>query len=91
MLNICDMMDKDKLFFFMDGLSHDEAIELQRRRVQNLANVVTTIEWLSNYDIRFPTSMKSQGSASHFSSGSGGQSSKSSKSKSEGGSNGSIP
>ena len=50
--------------------------------------LVTAIEWLFNYDIGFPTSMKSQGSASHFSSKSGGQLGKSSKSKSRGGCNG---
>ena len=55
-------------------LSHDVAMELQRRRVQNLVNAVTVVKWLSNYDIGFPTSMKSQGSVSHSNSGSGGQS-----------------
>ena len=33
MLNICDMMEKDKLFIFLDGLSCDMVMELQRRRV----------------------------------------------------------
>ena len=59
MLDIYDITEKDKLFFFLDGLSRDTTMELQRRRVQNLANVLTTTEWLSNYDIGFPTSMKS--------------------------------
>ena len=91
MLDIHDMMEKDKLFFFLDGLSCDVAMELQRRRVQNLTNAVTVARRLSNYDIGFLTSMKSQGSALHSSSGSGDQSSRSSKSKSKGGSNGLAP
>ena len=33
MLDIHDMMEKDKLFFFLDGLSRDAAMELQRIRV----------------------------------------------------------
>ena len=59
MLDIHDIMEKDKLFFFLNGLSCDAIIKLQRRRVQNLADVMTVIEQLFNYDIRFPTSMKS--------------------------------
>ena len=91
MLDIRDMTEKDKLFYFLDGLSRDAAIELQRRRVQNLADAVTAAERLADYDIGFPTNMRSQGSASRSSSGSGGQSSGSGKSKSGGGSNGSAP
>ena len=90
MLDIRDMTEKDKLFYFMDGLSREAAIELQRRRVQTLSDAVTAAERLSDYDIGFPTSMKSQ-SASHSSGGSSGQSARSSKSKSGGGSNGSAP
>ena len=33
MLDIRDMTEKDKLFHFLDGLSWDAAMELQRRRV----------------------------------------------------------
>ena len=32
-LDIHDMMEKDKLFFFLHGLSCDVAMEFQRRRV----------------------------------------------------------
>ena len=42
---------------------------------------MTTMEWLSDYDIKFPTSMELH-SASHSSGGSNGQSAKNSKSKS---------
>ena len=44
MLDIHDMMKKDKLFYFINGLSQDATIELQRRKVQNLANAMTTTE-----------------------------------------------
>ena len=69
MLDIQDMIEKDKLFYFMDGLLRDAAIELQRRRVQNLTDAMIVVERLSDNDIGFPTSMKSQ-SASHPSRGS---------------------
>ena len=91
MFELHDMTEMDKLFFFLNDLSHDAEIELQRRRVSNLADAVTVVKCLSDYDIGFPTSMKTQGSASHSSSGSGGQSSRGSKSKSGGASNGSGP
>ena len=88
MLDICDMMENDKLFYFIDSLSQDATMELQRRRVQKLANMVTTAECLVDYDVRFPISMRSQCSTSHSGSGSGGQSGGSNKSKSRGGNNG---
>ena len=56
-----------------------------------MVEMVTTVEWLSNYDIGFPTSMKSQRSASHSSSGNGGQLGRSNKFRSERESNGSSP
>ena len=90
-LDFCDMTEKDKLFSFLNGLSHDVAMKLQRRRVSNLTDAITIAKRLLDYDIRFPTSMKTQGSASHSSSGSGDQSGKSNKSKSGGVSNGSGP
>ena len=86
MLDIHDMNEKDKLFFFLDGLSREVAIELQRRRVQNLVDAVTVAERLSDYDIGFPASMKAQGSVSHSSGGKNGYSGKSSKFRSRGGS-----
>ena len=62
-------------------------MELQRRRVQSLMDMITVVEWLFNYDIAFPTSIKSNGGASHSSGRSNGWSGRSSKSKSGGGSN----
>ena len=91
MLDIRDITEKDKLFFFLDGLSHDATIGLQRKRIQNLVNAVTAVERLSNYNIGFPTSMKSQGSTPHSSNGKGSQSSRSGKSKNGRGSNGLAP
>ena len=49
---------------------------------------MTVVKQLYDFDIRFPTSMKSHGSASPSSNGSGGQSSKGSKFKKGRGSNG---
>ena len=82
MLDICDMTEKDRLVFFLNCLSRDTAMECQRKRVQNLANAIIAAERLSDYNIRFPTNMKSQSSASHSSSGSGDKSSRSIKFKS---------
>ena len=82
MLDIYDILEKDKLFYFMDSLLHDVVIKLQRRKLQNLANVATTTKWLFYYDVGFLTSMKSNGNASPSSSGSGGQASRNGKSKS---------
>ena len=44
MLDIRDMMEKGKLFYFIDGLLWDTVIELQRRRVQKLADMLTVAE-----------------------------------------------
>ena len=91
MLDIRDMIEKDKLFYFIYILLCDVIIELQRRRIQNLANAMTAAEWLSDYDLGFPSNMKLIGNALPSNSGSGNQSSISSISKSGGGSNGSTP
>ena len=72
MLDIHDMMEKDKLSFLEDLLCN-ATMELQRRKVQNLTDAVIATEWLFDYDIGFPTSIKSQGSVSHSSSGIGNQ------------------
>ena len=53
------MIEKDKLFYFIDDLSCDVAMELQRKRVQNLSKAVIVVERLSDYDIGFPIGMKS--------------------------------
>ena len=55
-----------------------------------MANTVTTVKWLSTYDVGSPSSMKLIGNALAFGSGSDSQSSRSSKSKSKGWSNGST-
>ena len=44
MLDIRDMTEKDKLFHFLNGLSWEAAMELQRRRVQSLMEAVTAVE-----------------------------------------------
>ena len=44
MLNIWDMTRKDKLFYFINDLLQDAAIELQKRKVQNLVDGVVTVE-----------------------------------------------
>ena len=49
------------------------------------------IKQLSDYDVGFPTNMKSNGNSSQSSNGSNRQSGKSSKPKSGGGSNGLTP
>ena len=79
MLNIKDMTEKDKLFHFLNGLSWEATMELQRRRVQSLTEVVNAAERLSDYDISF-SSLKSHGGGSHNANVS--QSSKGGKSKS---------
>ena len=85
MLDIRDMTEKDKLFHFLDGLSREAAMELQRRRVQSLTEAVTTVERLLDYDISFP-GLKSHGGGSH--NANVGQSGKGGKSKSGGGGKG---
>ncbi|XP_068666698.1 uncharacterized protein [Aristolochia californica] len=49
LLNISDMAEKDKLFFFMDGLQPWAEQELQRRGVQDLATSLSTVEKLVEF------------------------------------------
>ena len=64
MLDIRDMTKKEKLFTFLDGLSWEAAMEVQRRRVQSLIEMVIVAKPLLDYDISFP-SLKSHGGGSH--------------------------
>ncbi|XP_068639496.1 uncharacterized protein [Aristolochia californica] len=49
LLNISDMAEKDKLFFFMDGLQPWAEQELQRRGVQDLATSLSMTEKLVEF------------------------------------------
>ncbi|XP_068649054.1 uncharacterized protein [Aristolochia californica] len=49
LLNIFDMVEKDKLFFFMDGLQPWAEQELQRRGVQDLATALSIAEKLVEF------------------------------------------
>ncbi|CAL5330901.1 unnamed protein product [Camellia sinensis] len=49
MLDIKDMLEKDKLFFFLEGLKPWARVELQRQRVQDLAHAQATAEYLTDY------------------------------------------
>ena len=64
MLDILDMIEKDKLFYFLTGLLWEAPMELQRRIVYSLTKVVTTIECLRDYDINF-LNLKSHGGGSY--------------------------
>ncbi|KAH7846518.1 hypothetical protein Vadar_014884 [Vaccinium darrowii] len=49
MLDIKDMSEKDKLFFFLEGLKPWARIELQRQRVQDLTHAQAAAECLTDY------------------------------------------
>ncbi|CAL5413401.1 unnamed protein product [Camellia sinensis] len=49
MLDIKDMSEKDKLFFFLEGLKPWARVELQRQRVQDLAHAQAAAECLTDY------------------------------------------
>ena len=85
MLDIRDMTEKDKLFHFLDGLSREAAMELQRRRVQSLTKAMIAAKRLSDYDISF-SSLKSHGRG--LNNANVDQLGKGGKSKSGGGGNG---
>ncbi|KAK0574684.1 hypothetical protein LWI29_027341 [Acer saccharum] len=48
-LEIEDMSDKDKLFYFMDGLKDWARVELERRNVQDLDIAIAAAESLADY------------------------------------------
>ena len=54
-----------------------------KKRAQNLTKVVIVNEYLSNYDIEFPSSIKLWGDVLYYTSKNGGQVSKGKKPKSE--------
>ena len=49
MLNIHDISEKDKMFFFLEGLKPWARIELQRQRVQEFPFALVTVKGLTNY------------------------------------------
>ena len=49
MLDIRDMSEKDKLFYFLEGLKPWAQAELQRQRVQDLASAQAAAERLTDY------------------------------------------
>ncbi|KAL2237411.1 UNVERIFIED_CONTAM: hypothetical protein Sindi_0932800 [Sesamum indicum] len=50
MLNIRDMLEKDKLFTFMEGLKPSACLELQRQRVTDLSSAMTAAERLTDFN-----------------------------------------
>lgn len=49
MLDIRDMSEKDKLFYFIEGLKPWVQMELQRQRVQDLASAMAAAERLTDF------------------------------------------
>ena len=49
MLDIPDMSEKDRLFYFLEGLKPWARTELQRQRVQDLASAQAAAERLTDY------------------------------------------
>ena len=71
MLDIRDMSEKDKMFYFLEGLKSWARIELQRQRVQDVATAMAAAECLNDYSDG-PSKRKtlpSNGSSSTFGSG----------------------
>ena len=54
MLDIWDMLEKDKMFF-LEGLKPWARIELQRQRVQELVVALATTECLTDYHTDNPS------------------------------------
>ncbi|KAJ7943087.1 Retrotransposon protein, putative, Ty3-gypsy subclass [Quillaja saponaria] len=82
MLDIRDMSEKDKMFYFLEGLKPWARAELQRQRVQDLATAQAAAERLIDYAPESSASKKPQQSPSG---GNGGQFGKPGKNKSGGG------
>ncbi|KAJ7944105.1 Retrotransposon protein, putative, Ty3-gypsy subclass [Quillaja saponaria] len=82
MLDIRDMSEKDKMFYFLEGLKPWARAELQRQRVQDLATAQAAAERLTDYAPESSASKKPQQSSSR---GNGGQFGKPGKNKSGGG------
>ena len=83
MLNIKDMSEEDKLYYFLKELKPWARTKLQRQRVQDLATAQITVERLIDYATKFTQPKKAQPSAS-TSTSSGTKPWKSSQSKSGG-------
>ena len=49
MLDIRDMFEKDKMFYFLEGLKSWVRTELQRQRVQDVATAMAAVECLNDY------------------------------------------
>ena len=60
MLDIRDMSEKDKLFYFLDGLQPWAEAELQRRGVQDLASAQAAAETLVEYGHKTESSTKTK-------------------------------
>ena len=86
MLDIREVSEKDKMFFFLEGLKPWARTELQRQRVQELPIALANIECLTNYHVDNP-GKKPQGNTRSSSSGSGGQLGNLSKGKNGGAGN----
>ena len=71
MLDIRDMSEKDKMFYFLESLKPWARIELQRQRVQDVATAMAIAECLNDYSDG-PSKRKtppSNGSSSNFGNG----------------------
>ena len=68
MLDIRDMFEKDKMFYFFEGLKLWARTELQRQRVQDVATTMAAVECLNDYsdDISKRKTLPSNGSSSNF-------------------------
>ena len=49
MLDIRDMSEKDKIFYFLEGLKPWARTELQRQKVQDVATAMAVAESLNDY------------------------------------------
>ncbi|XP_060673257.1 uncharacterized protein LOC125420382 [Ziziphus jujuba] len=65
MLDIRDMSEKDKLFYFLEGLKPWARTELQRQRVQDLASALGAAERLMDYSTESPINRRPQPSPSN--------------------------
>ena len=60
MLDIRDMSEKDKLFYFLEGLKPWARMELHRQRVLDLATVQSAAERLTDYTFENTHNKKNQ-------------------------------
>ena len=71
MLDIRDMSEKDKMFYFLEGLKSWARTELQRQKVQDVATAIAAVERLNDYndDPLMRKTPPSNDSSSNFGSG----------------------